>query len=450
MTDQPSTVLVIGGGIGGIALGHALRAAGIDVQIYERHPDQHGWVSGYRLNINRTGSRSLHHCLPEPLWRAFTATSVQPSAGLAFRTDQLRNLTVVGQDVMTAGATDPADQNYAVSRTVLRNILLTGMDRIIHYGRTFERYERRADGRVVAYFTDGSTAVGDVLVAADGANSRVRQQYLPEAPRLDTDAVSVAGRLALTPDVLAWLPSGIANGMNVLLPSAGSFLFTSAFAGRRQMTTAIRAGHDLAGAGLDPKLLLDEVSDYVLWAFITHRRHYPANAFALDGTELRGLAHKLLRGWHPTLRRMVTETDPSTLGVLRLKRSTIDYDWTATPVTLLGDAVHNMPPVMGLGANTALRDAAELSAALAAAHRGELGLIEAISRYEAKLRDYGFGAVRESTKYTEAAISGNAVARHGMKAWLRLCDAVPSVKRRSFGPSTELDRQHPDLLGAAN
>jgi 2-polyprenyl-6-methoxyphenol hydroxylase-like FAD-dependent oxidoreductase len=147
---------------------------------------------------------------------------------------------------------------------------------------------------------------------------------------------------------------------------------------------------------------------------------------------------------------MITETDPSTLGVLRLKRSTIDYDWTATPVTLLGDAAHNMPPVMGLGANTALRDAAELSAMLTAVRRGELGLVEAIGRYEARLRDYGFGAVRESTRYTEMAISDNAMARHGMKAWLRLCEAVPSVKRRSFGPTTELDRQHPDLVGAAS
>jgi 2-polyprenyl-6-methoxyphenol hydroxylase-like FAD-dependent oxidoreductase len=449
MTDKPRTVIVIGGGIGGLALGQALRRAGIDVEIYERNEDARQWRSGHRLNINQVGSRSLYHCLPRPLWDAFVATSVDPGAGIAFRTEQLKDLAVVERSVMTGGATDPADQHYAVGRQVLRNVLLAGMDGIVRYGRTFQRYERRADGRVTAFFTDGGTATGDVLVGADGANSLVRQQYLPDAPRLLTDAVSIAGRLPLTPETLAWLPRGIAAGMNSILPSSGSFLFTSAFDGKRRMSAAIAGGYDLAAAGLDPQLLLDDVSDYVLWAFITHRRGAPANASALDGAELKVVADRMIRNWHPTLRRIVADTDPADVGTIRFKRSTTDYDWTATPVTLIGDAVHNMPPVMGLGGNTALRDAAELSATLVAARRGEIGLVAAIGEYEAKMREYGFGAVREATKYTELAISGNPFARQGMKTWLRLCQAVPPVKRRSFGQIwQDIGERHHDLAAA--
>lgn len=466
MTSKPMTVLVIGGGIGGLALGQALVRAGIDVEIYERNADPHDWLAGYRININSVGSRSLYHCLPRPLWEAFVATSVDPGAGLAFRTEQLKELAVVERAVMTAGSTDPADQHYAVSRTVLRNLLLAGLAGIVRYGRTFQRYERRADGRVTAFFADGSTAVGDVLVGADGANSLVRQQYLPDAPRLATDAVSIAGRLPLTTEVLSWLPPGIAAGMTSILPAAGGFLFTSAFDGKRRMSEAIRGGYDLTTAGLDPELLLDEVSDYVLWAFIAHRDRFPMNISTLDGAELGRLTDRMIHDWHPTLRRIVTATDPATVGAMRFQRSTTDYRWTATPVTLIGDAVHNMPPVMGLGANTALRDAAELSASLAAAHRGELDgdlggdaddelggeldVVAAIGEYEARMREYGFGAVREATKYTELAISGNRFARQGMKAWLRLCQAVPAVKRRSFGQTwQDIGQRHPDMAGTA-
>lgn len=432
MTGKPLTVIVIGGGVGGLALGQALRTAGVDVQIYERDQDARGWAAGYRLNINQTGSRALYHCLPEPLWDAFVATSVDAGVGMTFRTERMRDLTVIDRAVMTAGATDPADQPYAVSRSVLRNLLLAGMGDIVRYGRTFQRYERHPDGTVTAHFTDGSTATGDVLVGADGANSLVRQQYLPDSPRLRTDAVSVAGRLPLDAETRAWLPGDIAAGMTSVLPSAGSFLFTSAFDGRRRMSDAIARGHDLTAAGLDPQLLLDDVSDYVLWAFITHRRNFPANASALDGGELKALVSGMVHEWHPTLRRVITDTDPATVATLRFQKSTTDYEWTPTPVTLLGDAVHNMPPVMGLGANTALRDAAELSTTLTAAHRGETGTVKAIAEYEQKMRDYGFAAVREATKYTELAISSNPLSRNGMKAWLRLCEAVPSMKRKSF------------------
>lgn len=448
MTENPFTVIVIGGGVGGLALGQALVRAGVHVEIYERDQDAGGWASGYRLNINQVGSRSLHHCLPRPLWEAFVATSVDPGAGLAFRTERLKDLAVVDRTVMTAGATDPADQHYAVSRSVLRNLLLAGMDGIVRYGRSFQRYERRADGRVTAFFADGTTATGDVLVGADGANSLVRQQYLPDAPRITTDAVSVAGRLPLNPATLAWLPDGLKSGMNSILPAAGSFLFTSVFDGRRRMSDAISRGQDLAG--LDPELLLDNVSDYMLWAFIAHRGRYPANASALDGAELKLVVAGMIGDWHPALRRVVADTDPATVGILRFKRSTTDYDWTATPVTLIGDSVHNMPPVLGLGANTALRDAAELAATLTAAHRDGTGPVPAIARYEAKMRDYGFGAVREATKYTELAISGNPFARQGMKTWLRLCQAVPSVKRKSFGQTwRDIGDRHEDLATAA-
>lgn len=433
MPERPFTVLIIGAGVGGLALGQALRSAGVHVEIHERNRRASDWPHGHRLNINQVGSRSLYRCLPRPLWDVFVATSVNSDSGIAFHTERFTELVAVDKDIMTAGATDPADDQYAVSRVVLRNLLLAGMDETLHYGKTFERYQTNDDGSVTAFFADGTTVTGDVLVGADGANSPVRKQCLPRAPRLETDAVGISGTLPLNAETRAWLPSRVASGMNSFLPPAGSFLFTSAFDGKSRMSAAIDAGHPLADLGLDPRQLLDDLEDYLLWAFIAHNGRYASDPSTMDGGDLKSVVGQRVQHWHPALRRIIAATPQESFGAMRFKRSTIAPPWVSSPVTMIGDAVHNMPPVMGLGANMALRDAAELAHQLVAAQRGEVSLLESVSRYENGMRNYGFGAVRTATKYTELAISRNLVARQGMRGWLRLCGAVPALKRKSFG-----------------
>jgi 2-polyprenyl-6-methoxyphenol hydroxylase-like FAD-dependent oxidoreductase len=68
---------------------------------------------------------------------------------------------------------------------------------------------------------------------------------------------------------------------------------------------------------------------------------------------------------------------------------------------MLGDALHNMKPFRGIGANTALQDAAALRRALVAVARGQTGLIEALAAYERDMIGYGFAAVQRSLKDME-------------------------------------------------
>lgn len=65
-------------------------------------------------------------------------------------------------------------------------------------------------------------------------------------------------------------------------------------------------------------------------------------------------------------------------------------------VTLLGDAIHAMPPSRGSGGNTALRDASLLSRSLITVARQGTPLRQALHDYEIEMVHYGFDAVRAS------------------------------------------------------
>lgn len=434
MSSSPLRVMVIGGGIGGLCLAQALKAADMDVAVYERNPSPTEWLQGYRININPTGSWALHECLPTVLWEVFIATAGKPSAGFGFMTEQLKELLVIDEGLMSGGATAPEKTQHPVSRIALRHVLLSGLDDVIQFDKTFERYEQSAMGKVTAFFTDGSSATGDVLVGADGANSHVRKQYLPQAQRVETGALSIGGKLLLNEQTRAWLPRPLATRMNIITPLSRYFMFSAVFDHTYSPTETLnRVDAHAKSAGLRTELLFNDVEDYALWAFAAHRDAYPANAQDLDGAALQQFMIETIADWHPDLRRMVVESDPASVNLLSLKTSVPVEPWETTNVTLLGDAIHNMTPLAGMGANTALRDASLLARKLIAVERGEASLLPAIHAYEAQMIKYGFEAVRGSLQNTQRAISNNRVARLTGRAFFRLCNTFPALKRRAFG-----------------
>src|SRR2546430_5434384 len=209
-------VAVIGGGIGGLCLAQGLVRAGVDVAVYERDRSRVDRLQGYRIHIDPNGARALHECLPPALWEAFLATTGKSGGGFGFLTEQLAELLVPGAP---SGPADPTRGHHSVSRITLRQVLTSGLDGILHYGKEFVRYEK--DGTVVCHFADGSTAEADVVVGADGGGSRVRRQYLPHAERMDTGILAVAGKLILDEDTPNWVPHPPFHGPNPLPPPQG-------------------------------------------------------------------------------------------------------------------------------------------------------------------------------------------------------------------------------------
>ena len=146
-----------------------------------------------------------------------------------------------------------------------------------------------------------------------------------------------------------------------------------------------------------------------------------------------------MAGWHPDLIRLAAEANPGTFGAFPFAAAPLPGPWTSSAVTVLGDAIHSMLQVGGMGANLALRDASLLSRNLAAVARGDMPLSQAIGDYETDMRDYAFSAVRTALTNERLGRNASPVAQSAMRAWFRLCGAVPALKRAGFGNSWAKD-----------
>lgn len=389
-------VAVIGGGLGGLCLAQGLRKAGIDVTVYERDAMAATRRQGYRLHVSARAGLALRRCLPPELWELFLATCSHASTRFTVVTEHLRTLHEV--------AGDPTVDKFAaetlatsVNRQTLREILARGLD--VEYGREFTRYEPIGDA-VRAVFADGSHADADLLVGADGVNSAVRRQYLPESEVIDTGGRSVYGKTPLTEEALKLVPPSLLDG------------FTAIIGGRVGMASGlVRFRQPPEKAGLSP------VGDYMMWAVTADQRLFKVPPDQLDGmtaAELHALTGDMIGSWHRDLRALHALADVEETFLVRIRTSVPTPAWQPSRVTVLGDAIHAMSPARGSGANTALQDAGLLCRLLTEAAPDEESLPAAIGEYEAQMREYGYAAV-EASKQAEAE---NARRRGGLMFWL--------------------------------
>jgi len=236
------------------------------VAVCERDQAPDARLQGYRLSIEPPGSAALHECLPEGLWQMLVALSGDQGERMGVFDQRLRELM---REDPRAAARDPASGSHAVSRVMLRQVLLAGLDPVVHFGKELTRYELDGNNQVTAHFADGTSATGDVLAGADGARSRVLRQLLPDARRIEVPAIGVGGKLPLTGRSGGWLPPRLAEGKNMVLPWR-DFLFTAVFRPREDPAALIaRLGDQLRSVGLAAEVLLGEAADndYLMWAF---------------------------------------------------------------------------------------------------------------------------------------------------------------------------------------
>ncbi|MFC5182445.1 FAD-dependent oxidoreductase [Actinomadura harenae] len=436
MSDNRPHVLVIGAGFGGLTLAHGLRKAGVSVAVHERQRSRTDGLYGYRVGIDPAGNRALKECLPPKLFDTFLATCARTPLYFNVLTEKKKRTAAIP----LRGDADEINSERSVSRQTLRQLLLTGLEDVVHFDKELTHYEQREDGTMVAHFADGGTATGDVLVAADGAHSAVRRQYLPDATLKPAGITTIGAKVPLNRETLALLPRESQQGLSLVFAPKGFMCIWHVMEFGWDERGGIKdsaAGNDAELLRAWPGMLFDNTRDYISWGIWAADDKFPKDVLDLRGQDLIDLTLKLTPKWHPDFRRLFSMADPTTPFPLRIATSEPVPAWKTTNVTLLGDAIHTMTPGQGVGANTSLRDAMLLTRALTSVQDGSRDLLGAIGEYEAEMIPYGFARVKDSLAQNGTSgddplhkpVVGRAVLA-GARAYFKAVDKVPPMRRK--------------------
>lgn len=374
-------VLIAGAGIGGLCLAQGLRRAGIRCSVYERSPDL-AW-GGYILHMTADGGDALRRCLPEDLYRLYVATSRRsPRRDLVVLLDHLGN--EVGTVPHFGPPNDPVTPHTSVHRRTLCQILLAGITDIVHFGRTVTGYRHDGD-EMVLEFADGGSARGTTVVGADGINSVIRRQLLPEVKVIPLVDHVLLTQAPLTSKLAAALLPEFQDSFIMIRDTLGTHLATGLFQPRSNVVEA--------AARIAPELILDPVDDYVAVALeLTSPELGEIDFFNPPKEFLHSLMRKAVVDWHPRLRDLIHGVSPASIIPRTIRMLSPADAWPTGSVTLLGDAIHAMSPTYGQGANSALYDAAELVDALTADRPPR----ESVAQYEVNMRARTFPLLERS------------------------------------------------------
>jgi 2-polyprenyl-6-methoxyphenol hydroxylase-like FAD-dependent oxidoreductase len=364
-------IAIVGGGPGGLTLARLLQMNGAHVNVYEREASRHVRVQGATLDLHEeSGLKALHEA---GLMEAFRA-NYRPGA------DKLRILDKHVNLLFDDAGSEPGELfRPEIDRGPLRDILLNSLKPgTVVWDSHFASLVPQGDAFRLQ-FKNGTTAQADLVIAADGANSRIRPYLTPIQP-FYSGVTMVEGSVYDSEKASPKVHQLLNGGKLFVMSDEKSLIVSSKGDGSLVFYTGcLTDEHWVRDSGIN---------------------------FA-DKTQVVSWFKETFAGWDPLWHELF-EHASSTFIPRPQYCMPFDQTWEAQPnLTMLGDAAHLMPPFAGEGVNMAMLDALELAQCLLSEAFPDIH--SAIAAYEQQMRARASEVARLTMEQTAILHSPDAL-----------------------------------------
>ncbi|MFB7176952.1 FAD-dependent oxidoreductase [Streptomyces sp. NPDC056257] len=369
-------VVVVGGGIGGLALGAGLRRRGIEVAVFDRDTDVAA-TGGYHITLDERAQAALRELVaPQIMQRLLASASALRLRDRDAFWDRRGRLLGRGPDLS-------GDSGIDVDRITLRTLLAEEVDDDLHLGRTVCDVGQGDDGAPRVLFTDAAPVSADLVVGADGTHSLIAQHLAGGRTNSPAGIIGFSGRTLRT-DLSPGEQRRLGARSGLAIGPWGAALYVGFL-------------DPVGNAVLDaPELRMSVTTGPTyIWGAMFPESHATDSLRELRADELQAalLGRFRRQGWAEHMLEVIARADPPSVAAYRFNaastRATELAPWPAGRITALGDAVHATPPTAGMGAGAAIRDAAALVQHLGRVTDGETTTAEAVNQFEAGMRRRG-------------------------------------------------------------